>query len=245
MKRKHIKIMTCIALAAVLALSATGFAFADDSEGSDEPITTAFGGWFGGQFPGSGGQSSGTTGNASEPSEIVTSSLTSNSAEKLTAGTLNAQTIVMSDSNNSVKISSSGTYIVTGTCSNGNLAVKKGTKGVVLILKDLDLTSTTGATLSLNKGTEVKDLQKKLLALGYTLPKYGADGDFGKETEAAVKAFQQDNGLTADGVAGKKTWEALENAKPMQLYTVTIPGLMKHEAEALVKNYAGASYREE
>ena len=96
-----------------------------------------------------------------------------------------------------------------------------------------------------DKGSEVKDLQKKLLALGYALPKYGADGDYGKETEAAVKAFQQDNGLTADGVAGKKTWEALENAKPMQLYTVTIPGLMKHEAEALVKNYAGASYREE
>jgi len=96
-----------------------------------------------------------------------------------------------------------------------------------------------------DKSSEVKELQKKLLALGYPLPKYGADGDYGKETEAAVKAFQQDNGLTADGVAGKKTWEALENAKPMQLYTVTIPGLMKHEAEALVRNYIGASYREE
>ena len=96
-----------------------------------------------------------------------------------------------------------------------------------------------------DKGDAVKDLQKKLLALGYPLPKYGADGDFGKETEAAVKAFQQDNGLTADGVAGKKTLDALENAKPMQLYKVTIPGLMKHEAEALVKNYNGAKMEEE
>ena len=96
-----------------------------------------------------------------------------------------------------------------------------------------------------DKGSEVKGLQTKLMTLGYPLPKYGADGDFGKETEAAVKAFQQDNGLAADGVVGKKTHEALENAKPMQLYTVTIPGLMKHEAEALVKNYSGASWREE
>ncbi len=93
---------------------------------------------------------------SSEPSEIVTSELTSNSAEALTADTANAETIVMSDENNSVKISKSGTYIVTGTCADGNLAVKKGTTGVVLILKDLDLTSSVGATVSLNKGTEVK-----------------------------------------------------------------------------------------
>ena len=96
-----------------------------------------------------------------------------------------------------------------------------------------------------DKGNTVKLLQEALLRLGYPLPKYGADGDFGKETETAVKAFQQDNGLAADGVAGKKTWEALEKAKPMQLYTVTIPNLAKHEAEALVKNYSGAQMREE
>ena len=96
-----------------------------------------------------------------------------------------------------------------------------------------------------DKGEAVRNLQKQLLALGYPLPKYGADGSFGKETEAAVKAFQQDNGLTADGVAGKKTMEALEKAKPMQLYTVTIPHQMRHEAEALVKNYPGAKMEEE
>ena len=96
-----------------------------------------------------------------------------------------------------------------------------------------------------DKGAEVKELQEKLLRLGYSLPRYGADGDFGKETEAAVKAFQADNGLKADGIAGTKTLEAIENANPMQLYTVTIPGLPKHEAEALVKNYSGAKMTEE
>ena len=35
------------------------------------------------------------------------------------------------------------------------------------------------------------------------------DGDFGPQTEAAVKAFQQHKNLVADGVIGSKTWAAL------------------------------------
>jgi peptidoglycan hydrolase-like protein with peptidoglycan-binding domain len=44
------------------------------------------------------------------------------------------------------------------------------------------------------------------------LPKFGADGDFGSEATAAVKAFQSSQGLTPDGVVGKKTLEALDKA---------------------------------
>ena len=43
-----------------------------------------------------------------------------------------------------------------------------------------------------NRGKEVRELQEKLLSLGYELPRYGADGDFGKETESAVDQFKQD-----------------------------------------------------
>ncbi len=102
------------------------------------------------------GQSASTASFAGSPNEIVTSTLTSNSAESLTVDYTNAETITMSDENSSVTINSAGTYIITGTCSDGNIKVKKGTTGVVLVLKDLDLTSTVGATLSVNKGAEAK-----------------------------------------------------------------------------------------
>jgi peptidoglycan hydrolase-like protein with peptidoglycan-binding domain len=35
------------------------------------------------------------------------------------------------------------------------------------------------------------------------------DGIFGPDTEAAVRAFQQDENLSVDGIVGKNTWTAL------------------------------------
>lgn len=61
-------------------------------------------------------------------------------------------------------------------------------------------------------GTYVKELQEALLKLGYSLPQWGADGDFGNETYAAVIKFQQDKGLEVDGVVGPMTWAAIEKA---------------------------------
>lgn len=96
-----------------------------------------------------------------------------------------------------------------------------------------------------DKGDAVILLQSELIRLGYPLPKYGIDGDFGKETEMAVKQFQQDNRLTADGVVGSKTWKALDGSEAMKMYTVTIQHLARHEAEAMVKSYKNASMVEE
>ena len=59
------------------------------------------------------------------------------------------------------------------------------------------------------EGADVKQLQQYLVQLGYDLGKWGADGEFGDATEIAVKAFQQDKGLDADGQYGKKTHAAL------------------------------------
>ena len=38
--------------------------------------------------------------------------------------------------------------------------------------------------------------------------KYGNDGKYGDELEALIRAFQRDQGLAVDGLAGKSTWNA-------------------------------------
>ena len=64
--------------------------------------------------------------------------------------------------------------------------------------------SGSGETLERGStGSEVKKLQNRLKDLGYL--DGSVDGDFGEKTEAAVIAFQQNNGLTADGKAGTAT----------------------------------------
>lgn len=56
-----------------------------------------------------------------------------------------------------------------------------------------------------SRGEDVKTLQKMLIGAGYDCGKTGADGICGKNTVAAIKAYQKDNGLTVDGIAGPKT----------------------------------------
>jgi len=55
-------------------------------------------------------------------------------------------------------------------------------------------------------------MQELLMQLGYKLPKHGADAEFGDETEAAVLAFQEDEGLKQDGKYGDQTHAALMDA---------------------------------
>ena len=83
---------------------------------------------------------------------------------------------------------------------------------------------TPSVTLRLgDTGDDVVLLQVRLMALGYLSGK--ADGVFGSATGAAVAAFQLRNGLTADGIAGAKTYKKLfsESAIPAQNTTVTTP----------------------
>ena len=59
------------------------------------------------------------------------------------------------------------------------------------------------------KGEDVRTLQELLMQLEYELPEYGADGDFGKETEEAVILFQAVAGVEVDGEYGPLTHAAL------------------------------------
>jgi len=98
-----------------------------------------------------------------------------------------------------------------------------------------------------NKGEKVAILQQLLIDRGYKLPRYGADGDFGAETESAVKQYQKDHGLKVDGIAGEKTWTSLmgEAPAPVVKYTVTLKGITDEQLNQLKKQFTDISYTKE
>ncbi|MBQ7978104.1 MAG: peptidoglycan-binding protein [Clostridia bacterium] len=63
-----------------------------------------------------------------------------------------------------------------------------------------------------SRGNFVRYLQFKLKILGYAVG--NVDGVFGQNTASAVRAFQQANGLDADGIVGRRTWYKLNNLTP-------------------------------
>ena len=88
-------------------------------------------------------------------------------------------------------------------------------------------------------GADVTIIQQKLTDLGYDLGI--VDGIFGTKTTAAVKKFQKDFGLKADGIVGSQTWSALLSTNETSVkYKVTIGNLSKAQAELLAKQYPTA-----
>jgi hypothetical protein len=60
-----------------------------------------------------------------------------------------------------------------------------------------------------DKGSWVKIMQIRLMDKGQSLPRWGADGDFGDETRNAVERFQKSRSLVVDSIVGEATWKAL------------------------------------
>lgn len=75
------------------------------------------------------------------------------------------------------------------------------------------VSNTVSSTQTLRVGAvsdAVRDMQNRLITLGY-LENGEADGKFGVKTSLALIEFQKANGLSADGVAGAKTFAKLNS----------------------------------
>lgn len=104
-------------------------------------------------------------------------------------------------------------------------------------------TGNISGTLKLgDKGEAVVELQKRLIELGYLST--SATGTFGEATKAAVMEFQKMAGLTADGVAGTSTVNALfASDAPSKVDTTTLKQGDKGESvKALQKRLIELGY---
>lgn len=71
-----------------------------------------------------------------------------------------------------------------------------------------------------SSGDDVKELQRLLNSNGYNLT---VDGQWGENTEAAVRKYQKQNGLTVDGIVGTNTWGSLYGTNKTTTTTPTEP----------------------
>ena len=87
--------------------------------------------------------------------------------------------------------------------------------------------SSDGTCKKGDQGDAVKKVQKRLKELGYYSS--SVDGDFGDATKTAVRNFQKNNGLTNDGVVGKKTLEKLNSSKARKADSAFLTDLIHRE----------------
>lgn len=104
--------------------------------------------------------------------------------------------------------------------TNYPLAELKARKGVVQTETKVENVVVTTHSITETKsnvqkakeyvGSRCKELQEKLILLGYNCGGYGADSQFGQGTYNSLVQFQKDNGLDPDGLAGIRTFAKLD-----------------------------------
>ena len=114
---------------------------------------------------------------------------------------------------------------------------------------DATLEAVAAGSKTLGKGAPkaaTTRVQKALVDLGYPLPKYGADGDYGNETAGAVKQFQRDHKLYASGEVDAETLRKLDQVAPAPgKQPVTYPEYGKMFQDGVLTATVGVGYDED
>lgn len=105
--------------------------------------------------------------------------------------------------------SSSGGSVSTPTATVTQTATAPTTPAWI---SDCTYYSGTALTDYGDSGQRVVQVQCMLSKRGYSIGSAGVDGEFGKDTESAVKQFQSAKGLEVDGQVGPNTWAALRSS---------------------------------
>ena len=115
----------------------------------------------------------------------------------------------------SLTIKESGTYVLSGTCKNGSVTVKKGVTGVTLILNGLELTASATAPITCNKGSQVTIVAAAGTVSSLADDQYNNDDIYTDETlypdiENAVIKCKDGSNVT---IAGTGTLNIVSNGK--------------------------------
>ena len=120
---------------------------------------------------------------------------------------------------------------------NWDMRLRFTGKGINLVS---NTTISTSTELKLgDTGSEVKALQESLIKLGYSCGSYGADGEFGSDTESAVKKYQKEHNLTVNGVADKNTLESIKNQLSGSTSTSNTPQKLTFTIEEIKNGSVG------
>lgn len=124
------------------------------------------------------------------------------------------------------------------------LGLKKKTASKPAATPSTEPEETRDYLMNGDEGAEVKEMQQDLIKLGFSCGKHGADGDFGDDTEKAVKAFQHANGLVEDGLYGPKSKaKAKELLAKASTPATTGTFKVKFKEDMNVRTGAGTKYK--
>lgn len=97
-----------------------------------------------------------------------------------------------------------------------------------------------------DKGADVTTMQRLLMVWRLDcLPKYGADGDFGSETETALRALQKAVGLPINGVYDSTTEKALKSCGKAKNVKITGDRVNVRSAPSLTGRVIGIASKDE